>query len=122
MKRTNDLLMFLLIGLASIVTVVTVLQRPPDLMVVLASCGFTLFTLAWTGMYFRLKRDLPQHALVDATYLNLPTGFGGGRRAGLRNMFGLVQLHFERRGVDRLSILLIAGLAMLAVSLIGAVL
>ncbi len=58
--------MWLLIGLASIVTIVALLQRP----------------LAWVGMYFRLKHELPEHALVDATYLNLPTGFGGRRRSG----------------------------------------
>ena len=122
MKRTNDILMFLLIGLASIVTIVALLQRPLDWLLILSACGFALFTLAWVGMYFRLKRELPEHALVDATYLNLPTGFGGKRRAGFRNMLALIKFHFERHRIDRWSMLLIAGLVMLAASLIGYVL
>jgi hypothetical protein len=122
MKRTNDFLMFSLIGLASIITIAVLLQRPVDRVLILGACGFTLFTLAWAGMYFRLKRELPEHALVDATYLNLPIGFGGQRRAGFRNMFRLIQFHFERHRIDRWSMLLIAGLAMLAASLIRYVL
>ena len=118
MKRSNDYLMFVLIGLASIITLVVILQRTVNWVVVLGACGFTLFTLGWAGMYFRLKRELPDHALVDATYLNLPSGFGG-RRAGLRNMVGLIQLHFRRHGIDLRSILLLAGVAMLAASLVG---
>ena len=121
MKRTNDYLMFLLIGLVSIITVGVLLQRPVDWVLVLVACGFALFTLAWVGMYFRLKRELPEHALVHATYLNLPTRFGG-RRAGLRNMFRLIRLHFERHSFDRWSMLLIAGGAMLAASLISSML
>ena len=82
-------------------------------------CGLALFTLAWVGLYFRLKRELPEHALVDATYLNCSTGFGGRRRAGFRNMLALIQFHFERHRRDRWSMLLIAGVVMLAASLIG---
>ena len=122
MKRTNAFLMFLLIGLAAIITLAVLLQRPVDRVLVLGACGFMLFTLAWVGMYFRLKRELPEHALVEATYLNLPIGFGGKRRAGLRNMFGLIQFHFRRHSMDRWSMLLIAGLAMLAASLVGSML
>ena len=123
MKRTNDFLMFTLIGLASIITIVVLLQRPVDWMLILGACGFTLFTVAWTGMYFRLKRELPDHTLVAATYLNLPTGVGRQRRAGFRNMFRLIQFHFERHRIDGWSMLLIAGLAMmLAPSLIAYVL
>jgi hypothetical protein len=118
MKRANDFLMFTLIGLASIITIAVLLQRPVDLGLILGACGFTLFTVAWTGMYFRLKRELPDHALVSATYLNLPKGFGQ-RRAGFRNMFRLIQFHFERHRIDPWSMLLIAGLAILAASLIG---
>jgi hypothetical protein len=110
--------MFLLIGLVSIITVVVLLQRPVNWVLVLSACGFALFTFAWVGMYFRLKREQPEHALVHATYLNLPTGFGG-RRAGLRNMFGLIQFHFARHSFDRWSMLLIAGGVMLAAALIG---
>jgi uncharacterized membrane protein YqjE len=113
--------MFLLIGLVSIITVAVLLQRPVDRLLVMGACGFALFTLAWVGMYFRLKHELPEHALVGATYLNL-TGFGRQRRAGLRNMLRLIQFHFERRSFDRWSMLLIAGLAMLAASLTGSVL
>jgi hypothetical protein len=58
-----------LIGLASIITIAVLLQRPVDRVLILGACGFALFTLAWTGMFFRLKRELPEHALVDATYL-----------------------------------------------------
>ena len=122
MTRTNDYLMFLLIGLVSIITIVVLLQRPVDRVLVLGACGFALFTLAWVGMYFRLKRELPEHELVDATYLNLPSGIGGQRRAGLRNMVRLIQFHFERHGIDRWSMLLIAGVVMLAASLIGSML
>ena len=119
MKRTNDFLMWLLIGLASIVTIVALLQRPLDWVLTLGACGFALFTFAWVGMYFRLKRELPDHALVDATYLNVPTAFGGKRRAGFRNMLALIQFHFKRHRIDPWSLLLIAGLAMLAASLIA---
>jgi hypothetical protein len=91
-------------------------------MLVLGAFGFALFTLAWVAMYFRLKHELPEHPLVDATYLNLPVGFGGGRRAGLRNMVRLVQSHRERHGIDRWSTLLIAGLMMLVGSLVGSML
>src|SRR4030042_2489070 len=114
MKRTNDFLMFSLIGLASIITIAVLLQRPVDRVLILGACGFTLFTLAWAGMYFRLKRELPEHALVDATYLNLPIGFGGQRRAGFRNMFRLIQFHFERHRIDRWATLLMHGPAILA--------
>jgi len=119
MKRTNDILMFLLIGLASIVTIVAVLQRPLNWVLILSACGFAFFTFAWVGMYFRLKRELPEHALVDATYLNLSTGFGGRRRAGFRNMVALIQFHFKRHRFDPWSILLIAGLVLFAASLVG---
>ena len=122
MKRTNDILMFLLIGLASIVTIVAVLQRPLNWMLILSACGFAFFTLAWVGMYFRLRRELPEHALVDATYLNLSAGFGGGRRAGFRNMVALIQFHFKGHRIDLWSILLITGLVLFAASLIGYVL
>jgi hypothetical protein len=119
MKRTNDILMFLLIGLVSIITIAVLLQRPINLVLILGACGFAVFTLAWTGMYFRLKRELPEHALVDATYLNLPIGFGGRRHAGVRNMFRLVQFHFERHHIDRWSMLLISGLVTMLAALIG---
>lgn len=119
MKRTNDFLMWLLIGLASIVTIVAVLQRPLNWVLILGACGFAFFTFAWVGMYIRLKRELPEHSLVGATYLNAPTAFGGKRRAGFRNMLALIQFHFKRHRADPWSLLLIAGLAMLAASLVG---
>ena len=119
MKRSNDFLMWLLIGLVSIVTIVALLQRPLDWVLILGACGFALFTLAWVGMYFRLKRELPDHALVNATYLNLSIGIVGKRRAGFRNMLALIQFHFKRHRFDPWSLLLIAGLAMLAASLIA---
>lgn len=119
MKRTNDFLMWLLIGLVSIVTIVALLQRPLDWVLVLGACGFALFNFAWVGMYFRLKRELPDHALVNASYLNLSIGIVGNRRAGFRNMLALIQFHFKRHRVDPWSLLLIAGLAMLAASLIA---
>jgi hypothetical protein len=122
MKRTNDVLMFLLIGLVSIVVIVAIFQRPLDPMLILGACGFALFTFAWVGIYIRLKRELPEHALVAATYLNLSTGIVGRRRAGFRNMLALMQFHFERHRIDPWSLLLIAGMAMLAASLIGSVL
>lgn len=81
--------------------------------------GFALFTFAWMSMYIRLKRELPEHALVDATYLNLTTGFGGRRRAGFRNFVALIQFHFNRHRFDPWSILLIAGLVSFAASLVG---
>jgi len=118
MRRTNDYLMFSLIGLTSIITLAVFLQRPVDRLLVSSACGFTLFTLAWVGMYFRLKRELPEHALIDATYLNLPIGVGRQRRAGFRNMFRLIRFHFERHASDRWSMMLIAGLAILAASLV----
>lgn len=122
MKRTNDVLMFSLIGLVSIVTIVAILQRPLNPLLILGAGGFALFNFAWVGMYFRLKRELPEHALVNATYLNLSTGISGRRRAGFRNMLALIQFHFKRHRIDPWSMLLIAGLAMLAASLIGSVL
>ena len=118
MRRTNDYLMFLLIGLVSIITLAMLLQRPVDRVFVLFGCGFALFTLAWVGMYFRLKRELPEHALVDATYLN----FLGGRRRGSRNMLALIQFHFERHRIDRWSMLMITGVVMCAASLIDSML
>ncbi|HUO82247.1 MAG TPA: hypothetical protein VM616_05250 [Gammaproteobacteria bacterium] len=119
MKRTNDYLMWLLIGLASIITIVVILQRPLDWLLILVACGFALLTVAWTGMYFLLKREQPEHALVGASYLNLPVGVGRHRRAGTRNMFRLIQFHFERHGIDRWSLLLAAGLTMMAAGVVG---
>lgn len=119
MKRTNDLLMYLLIGLASFVTIAALLQRPVDGLLVLSASGFAFFTFAWVGMYFRLKRELPEHRLVDATYLNFPIGFGRQRRAGFRNMLALIQFHVERHRIDPWSSLLIAGVLMFAASLFG---
>jgi len=118
-KRTNDYLMLTVTGLASIITIAVVLQRPVDWLLVLFTCGFTLLTAAWAGMYFRLKREQPEHALVRASYLNLPVGFRSQRRAGTRNLFRLIQLHFERHRIDRWSMLLMAGLAMMAASFVG---
>ncbi len=83
MKRTNDfVVMFTLAGLVAIVMIAVLLQSPADRLLILGACGFTLFTLAWIGMYFRLRRDLPEHALVNETYLNLGIGFGAGGRSG----------------------------------------
>ncbi len=104
MKRTNDVFMFLLIGLASIVVIVAILQRPLAPVLILGAGGFALFTLAWVGMYYRLKRELPEHALVAATYLNPSTGFGGRRRIGFRNLLALIRFHFERHRIDPWSI------------------
>ena len=39
--------------------VAVLLQRPVDWVLVLGACGFALFTLAWVGMYFRLKGEAP---------------------------------------------------------------
>ena len=75
MWRTNDHLMFLLIGLATIIMIVVILQRPLDSLLILVGCGIALFTFAWTGMYFVLKREQPEHTLVGASYLNLPIGW-----------------------------------------------
>jgi len=119
MKRTNELLMFTLAGLVAIVVIAVLLQRPADWLAILGACGFALFTFAWIGMYFRLKRELPEHALVEASYLNLGFGLGRRRRAGFHNMLRLIRLHFERHGIDRWSTLLIAGLAIVAASAIG---
>jgi hypothetical protein len=115
--RANDLLMLLLVALSSIITVAIFFQRPVDVMLIVGSCGFTLFTLGWTGMYFRLKRELPEHKLVTATYLNLAGAFGG-RRSGLENMLGLIRLHFDRHHIDVWSAVFVVGLAMLGFSLI----
>ena len=87
-----------------------------------ARARFAFFTFAWVSMYFRLKRELPEHVLVDATYLTSPFGFGGQRRAGLRNVLRLIQFHFERHSMDHWSMLLIGGVAMLAASLIDSAL
>ena len=111
--------MFTLAALVAIVTIAVLLQSPADWLLVLGACGFALFTLAWIGMYVRLRRELPEHALVSATYLNLGIGVGRERRAGFYNMLRLIRLHFERHRIDWWSILLIAGLAMVAVSAIG---
>jgi len=118
MKRTNDFFMFVLIGLTSVITLAVLVQGSADRVLILGAGGFAFFTFAWVGMYFRLKRELPEHPLVGATYLNNPFGVGGGRRAGLRNMLRLIQLHFERHSMDRWLTLLIGGVAMLAASLI----
>jgi hypothetical protein len=118
MARTNFVLMLLLIALSSVIAGVVFFQRPLDLTAILGAGGFALLTFGWTGMYFRLKREMPQHGLVDAMYLNLPRGFGQ-RRAGLDNVVRLIRLHFARHRVDVWSTLLIAGLGMLAASLIG---
>ena len=119
MKRTNDIFMWMLIGLASIITIAVILQRPVDWLAILGAGGFTLLTVAWAGMYLLLKRELPEHALVHASYHNLPVGFRRQRRAGTYNMFRLIGFHFERHRIDRWSLLLAAGVAMLAVSAIG---
>lgn len=119
MKRTNDFVMFTLAGLVAIVMIAVLLQSSANWPLILGAGGFTLFTLAWIGMYFRLRRELPEHALVNATYLNLGIGFGRESRAGFYNMLRLIRFHFERHRIDGWSILLIAGLAMFAVSAIG---
>ena len=111
--------MFLLIGLATIIMIVVILQRPLDSLLILVGCGIALFTFAWTGMYFVLKREQPEHTLVGASYLNLPIGLGRHRRAGTRNMFRLIQFHFERHRIDHWSLLLAVGLAMMVAGAIG---
>jgi hypothetical protein len=110
--------MFVLLGLVSIVTFGVLRQRSADTSLLLGALGFALFTCAWVGMYFTLKREAPDHPLVGATYFNLPLGFGP-RRTGFRNLVRLVRYHVERHRADRWSIIGIVGLAMLAVSLIG---
>lgn len=119
MKGTNDFVMFTLAGLVAFVMIAVLLQSPADWLLILGVGAFSLFTLAWIGMYYRLRRELPEHALVNATYLNLDIGFGRASRAGFYNALRLIRLHFERHPIDQWSILLIAGLAMFAVSAIG---
>lgn len=119
MNRTNVYFMFTLAALVAIVMISVLLQSPADWRLILGAGGFSAFTFAWIGMYFRLRRELPDHALVNATYLNLEIGIGRERRAGFYNMVRLIRLHFERHRADLWSILGIAGLAMFAVSAIG---
>lgn len=64
-----------------------------------------------------MKHEAADHPLVNATYFNLPAGFG--RRAGAKNLFALLRLHFERHRLDLWTILLVAGVTMLAAGLIG---
>ena len=111
--------MFLLIGLVSIITAVILLQPSTDLRTTLAAVGFALFTIGWTGMYFRLKREVPGHALVNATYLNVGSGWTGHGRAGFRNLVRLVRLHVERHRADLWSVLFAAGGLLLAASFVG---
>jgi hypothetical protein len=119
LNRTNVFFMFTLAGLVAIIMITVLLQSPADWWLILGAGGFSLFTFAWIGMYFRLRRELPDHALVNATYLNLGIGIGRERRAGFYNMVRLIRLHIERHRVDLWSILGVAGVAIFAASAIG---
>jgi hypothetical protein len=111
MKRANPFVMLLLLGIVLMIAVVAILQRPLDWALVLGATGFLLFTLSWIGMYFRLSREVPDHQLVSASYLNLPLV---GRTAGARNLVKLVGFHFTRHRLDLCGALLIAAVALVA--------
>ena len=105
MRSAHDAILVGLVGLAAVMAVVVARrsQWPETLMGV----GFLAFTAGWVGMYFRLKRELPEHPLAKATLI--------GRRAA-RRLFDLIGLHWTRHGLDIWTSLLIAGLVVFALS------
>jgi hypothetical protein len=111
MRNANDGQMLVLLGAVSTVAIVAAVQQPDDTIVLMAAGGFMLFTAAWVGMYFRLKREVPDHALVDAPYFDV-----WGRRRGARSMVQLIRVHFARRRFDLWTLALVAGLLLLAIA------
>ena len=106
---TNDIMMRILLGVVVLVTILALAQQPFNFTVALGAVGFLLLTVGWVTMYFRLRRDLPEHALVGATY------FAMFRRSrAVSNMFRLIAFHFERHGLDLRSFALVAGVVLLA--------
>lgn len=73
--------------------------------------ALTLLTGSWLTIYRRVRKDLPDHPLAQASYLRL----------GLRDWnlgVRLVVFYFRRYGLDVRSGLLVVGLAMLVLPVI----
>ncbi|MBA3562925.1 MAG: hypothetical protein H0W33_02735 [Gammaproteobacteria bacterium] len=116
-RSLQDRLIFGLIGLIALITVVILLQRPFEWRPVVGAFGFMLITIAWAGMYFRLKRELPDHPLARAQLVQVRWGYRS-RAKGQRLLWRLVRCHFERHRFDLWSMLMIAGLLMMILSTI----
>jgi hypothetical protein len=96
-----------MVGLAAVIIAAMARRSPwPETLV---GVGFLAFTAGWVGMYFRLKRESPEHPLAKATLI--------GRRAA-RRLFDLIGLHWRRHGLDIWTSLLIAGLVVFALSFV----
>ena len=107
MRSAHDAILVGLVGLAAVMAVVV--ARRSQWPETLLGVGFLAFTAGWVGMYFRLKRELPEHPLAKATLF--------GRRAAGR-LFDLIGLHWKRHGLDIWTSLLIAGLVVFALSFV----
>lgn len=115
-RSLQDRLIFGLIGLIALITIVVLLQRPFEWRMAMGASGFLLGTIGWAGMYFRLKRELPDHPLARAQRVQVRWGYRS-RAKGQRLLWRLVRFHFERHRFDLWSMLMIAGLMLMLVSI-----
>ncbi|MGH8494859.1 MAG: hypothetical protein ACREVN_01865 [Gammaproteobacteria bacterium] len=111
-RSTEEKVNFLVAGLFGLIAIVVALQRPFDWRNTLAALGFTVFCVAWTGMYSRLKSELPDHPLARASLYGFRLTYRGRRKQRLLP-WRIIRFHFERHRLDLWSTLLIAGLLML---------
>lgn len=116
-RSLQDTLIFGLIGLIALITIAILLQRPFEWRLTMVAFGFMLITIAWAGMYFRLKRELPDHPLARARFVDVRWGYRG-RAKGQRLLWRLVRFHFERHRFDLWSMLLIAGLMLFLAAIV----
>jgi len=104
MRFFHDGVLLLMIGVTLFIGVAVLDSYSLQSRGTLAVGGFVLVTLAWIGMYFQIKRELPGHDLAKAWYVTRPNA---------HRVFNLVRFHFVRRGIDLWSSLLIVGLSLL---------
>ena len=110
MKRSQDIAMVALIVLVGVVVVFIATQG--DRATTAGAIGFLFMTLGWVGMYFLLKRELPDHPLAKVSYVRVDV-MPGGRARRSRALLDLVATHWTRHGMDLWMGLLVSGLVMI---------
>ena len=106
----------MLIGLIALIAIAIFLQRPFDWRNALGASGFLLLYAAWTGIYSRLKHELPDHPLATASWFGFRWTARGRRKQRLLP-WNIIRFHFERHRLDLWSTLLLAGVLMMVGSI-----
>jgi hypothetical protein len=102
MKRGQDIAIIASIAVVAILTGLMVIRS--EWRYAALGMGFLSSTLGAAGMYFRLRRELPDHPLARARY------GGWDETERNRNFFALIRVHWSRHRVDIWTALLAVGI------------